>query len=108
METCNKNVSYSGVIDDSIKFIEDFQLLRSDLWSRFVQQFKEDADFEGGWRGEYWGKMMRGACFVYQYSQNPALYQALKETILDILSAQDEYGRISSYGMDHEFDAWDI
>lgn len=108
METCNKNVSYSGVIDDSIKFIEEFQLLRSDLWSRFVQQFKEDADFEGAWRGEYWGKMMRGACFVYQYSQNPALYQALKETIIDILSAQDEYGRISSYGIDHEFDAWDI
>lgn len=108
MQTCNKISNYNGIIDKSISFIEDFQLLRSDLWSRFVQQFKEDADFEGGWRGEFWGKMMRGACFVYQYSQNSELYKILEESILDILSAQDEYGRISSYGMDHEFDAWDI
>lgn len=108
MKICNKISNYNGIIDKSINFIEEFQLLRTDLWRRFVQQFKEDADYEGGWRGEYWGKMMRGACFVYQYSQNPKLYEVLEETILDILSAQDEKGRISSYGIDHEFDAWDI
>lgn len=108
MKICNKISNYNGIIDKSINFIEEFQLLRTDLWRRFVQQFKEDADYEGGWRGEYWGKMMRGACFVYQYSRNPELYGVLEETILDILSAQDEKGRISSYGIDHEFDAWDI
>lgn len=108
MKICNKISNYNGIIDKSINFIEEFQLLRTDLWRRFVQQFKEDADYEGGWRGEYWGKMMRGACFVYQYSQNPELYNVLTETILDILSAQDENGRISSYGIEHEFDAWDI
>lgn len=108
LETAKINSNYNGIIDKSISFIEEFQLLRTDLWRRFVQQFKEDADYEGGWRGEYWGKMMRGACFVYQYSQNPELYGVLEETILDILSAQDEKGRISSYGIDHEFDAWDI
>ena len=108
MKVCNKISNYNGIIDKSINFIEEFQLLRTDLWRRFVQQFKEDADYEGGWRGEYWGKMMRGACFLYQYSQNPELYEVLEETILDILSAQDEKGRISSYGIDHEFDAWDI
>lgn len=108
LETVKTNSSYNGIIDKSISFIEEFQLLRTDLWRRFVQQFKEDADYEGGWRGEYWGKMMRGACFVYQYSQNPELYNVLTETILDILSAQDENGRISSYGIEHEFDAWDI
>ena len=108
MKVCNKISNYNGIIDKSINFIEEFQLLRTDLWRRFVQQFKEDADYEGGWRGEYWGKMMRGACFVYQYSQNPKLYEVLKETIFDILSAQDEKGRISSYAIDHEFDAWDI
>ena len=44
---------FNGVIDKSVKFIEELQLLRVDLWKRFVQQFKEDADYEGGWRGEY-------------------------------------------------------
>lgn len=108
MESCVKISKYNGIIDKSVHFIEDFQLFRTDLWCRFVQQFKEDADYEGGWRGEYWGKMMRGACFVYSYSRNPKLYEILTETILDILSAQDEYGRISSYAVSHEFDAWDI
>ncbi|MBQ8039342.1 MAG: hypothetical protein IJ274_05670 [Lachnospiraceae bacterium] len=61
---------FNGIIDKSVHFIEEFQLLRVDLWKRFVQQFREDADIrEGGWRGEYWGKMMRGACFVYGYSK---------------------------------------
>ncbi len=100
--------SYTGVIDDAIKYIEDFQLLSEELWARFVQQFREDADFEGGWRGEYWGKMMRGACFVYSYTKNPKLYEVLKKTVCDMMDSADETGRISSYALSHEFDAWDL
>ncbi|MBQ7839532.1 MAG: glycoside hydrolase family 127 protein [Lachnospiraceae bacterium] len=99
---------FNGFLDEAVHYIEEFQLLRADLWKRFVQQFKEDADYDGGWRGEYWGKMMRGACFVYCYSQNPQLYSALTDSVRDMLSAQEENGRISSYGIDHEFEAWDI
>ena len=103
------NVSkYQGFMHKAFDFVEESQLFRTDLWKRFVQQFKEDADYEGGWRGEYWGKMMRGACFVYSYSRNPQLYQVLTDTVLDMMSAQDELGRISSYAVHHEFDAWDI
>ena len=108
-KTNSKNVmKYHGIIDKSVHYIEEMQLLRTDLWKRFVQQFKEDADYDAGWRGEYWGKMMRGACFVYSYSQNPQLYDVLQKTILDMLSVQEENGRISSYGIHHEFDGWDI
>lgn len=107
MEMQNK-YQFNGIIDRSVKYIEEFQLLRIDLWQRFVQQFKEDADYEGGWRGEYWGKMMRGACFVYQYSKNAQLYQVLTDTVKDMLTAQDEQGRISSYGIHHELEAWDL
>lgn len=103
-----KICQFNGIIDKSVRFIEEFQLLRADLWKRFVQQFKEDADHDGGWRGEFWGKMMRGACFVYEYSQNPQLYKVLTDTVLDMLTAQDETGRISSYGLDHELEAWDL
>lgn len=99
---------YHGFMDQAFDYIEKFQLLNPDLWKRFVQQFKEDADFEGGWRGEYWGKMMRGACFVFSYTQNSRLYEELEKTILDMLSAQEENGRISSYGVNHEFEAWDL
>ncbi|MBR5518111.1 MAG: glycoside hydrolase family 127 protein [Clostridia bacterium] len=99
---------YGGFIDKAFKYIEDFQLIRPDLWSRFVQQFREDADFEAGWRGEYWGKMMRGAAFVYSYTKNPELYKLLCETVEEIITTADENGRISSYATNHEFDGWDI
>lgn len=106
MDNCYE---FNGIIDKSVHFIEEFQLLRVDLWKRFVQQFREDADIrEGGWRGEYWGKMMRGACFVYGYSKNPDLYQVLTDTVKDMMTAQDEYGRISTYSVECEFDAWDL
>ncbi len=99
---------YNGFVDDAFSFVLDKQLLRADLWARFVQQFREDADYEAGWRGEYWGKMMRGACFVYSYTKNSELYRILSDTASEILETQDEYGRISSYGINHEFDGWDL
>lgn len=100
---------YNGFIDDAAKYIQDFQLLRPDLWSRFINQFREsDADYDRGWRGEYWGKMMRGACFVYSYTRNADLYLMLRDTVEDMMSTQEDSGRISSYGEYHEFDGWDI
>ena len=103
--------SYTGIIDKSFKFIEDFQLINPVLWERFVRQFREeDADYEGGWRGEYWGKMMRGAAFVYSYTKNPELYAVLEKTVIDMMESarESEGGRISSYGISHEFCHWDI
>ena len=38
--------SYRDFMDGFFKFVEEFQLLRPDLWARFVQQFREeDADY---------------------------------------------------------------
>mgnify|MGYP002560545559 CR=1 FL=1 len=100
---------YNGFLDKTFRYIEDFQLLKPELWRRFVQQFREDADgADAGWRGEYWGKMMRGACFVYSYTQNTELYQILTQTISDMIDSAEESGRISSYAVEREFDGWDI
>lgn len=99
---------FDGFVDDYIRYIEDFQLLDEELWSRFVRQFNEDADFDAGWRGEYWGKMMRGAAMTYAYTKNPKLYDVLVKTINDMIDSADEDGRISSYGRKHEFDGWDL
>lgn len=99
---------YSGFIDEAMLYIEDFQLLSPERWRRFVQQFREDADFDAGWKGEYWGKMMRGACLVYSYTKSKSLYDTLATTINDMIESADETGRISSYGINHEFDGWDI
>ncbi len=105
----NNSYIYNGVIDRTIKFIEEFQLLNEADWKRFVGQFLEDADGpDFGWRGEYWGKMMRGACFVYSYTKNEKLYEVLKTTILDMINAAEPDGRISSYRKEREFRGWDI
>ena len=101
--------TYSGIIDATMKFVEEFQLLNEADWKRFVGQFLEDADGpDFGWRGEYWGKMMRGACFVYSYTKNEKLYEVLKTTILDMINAAEPDGRISSYRKEREFRGWDI
>ncbi|MGN1127830.1 MAG: beta-L-arabinofuranosidase domain-containing protein [Candidatus Flemingiibacterium sp.] len=100
---------FTGVVDKTIRFIEDFQLLDAENWTRFVNQFKQHTDVcNYGWRGEYWGKMMRGAAFTYAYTKNPELYKALTDTVEDMLTAEDELGRISTYSVDCEFRGWDL
>lgn len=100
---------FEGIIDDTIRFIEDVQLLDEKLWSELVNQFRKHTDCEDArWRGEFWGKMMRGACLTYSYTRNKALYDVLTKTITEMLSLQEDNGRISSYTTDCEFDGWDI
>lgn len=105
----NAKVAFRGRIDEAVKFIQSFQLLNSEDWARFVAQFRLQPDpVDFGWRGEYWGKMMRGACFVYSYTRDPQLYAALCQTVEDMMSAAEDNGRISSYPIDAEFQGWDV
>ena len=102
-------VKLEGLPDFYVHFVEDFHLQDRMLWKKFVNVFKMKADIaDNGWRGEYWGKMMRGACLCYQYTQNENLYRVLKETVEDLLSVQDELGRFSAYDVKNEFQGWDM
>lgn len=102
--------SYEGELSDMIHWVEKEQLLDPVLWKIFVEQFRmgNADDHDNGWRGEYWGKMMRGACFTYAYTQNEELYRILENTVEDILSTQDLEGRISCYSTAKEFQGWDM
>lgn len=101
---------FTGALMDSIRFIEGTQLLDAELWRLFVSQFRQGCvdDSDHGWRCEYWGKMMRGGCFTYQATRNPALYDVLEATVRDMLTAQDSLGRFSTYSPEKEFNGWDI
>ncbi len=100
---------YRGYLDEAVRFIEDFQLNDRPLWSKFVQVFIDRPDGENrGWRGEYWGKMMRGGCITYTYTQSPALLETLTAAVRALLPTADEDGRISSYPKDLEYKGWDI
>ncbi len=102
-------MSYEGIIAKIFKFANEEQLLNDDLWKEFVDVFSERPDGNDCfWRGEYWGKMMRGGCLCYHYENDPKLYASLRKAVIGLLATQDELGRISSYSVDKEFDGWDM
>ena len=103
----NGSLKYGDLIETTIQFTLKKQLLKSDLWAKFVDVFRTKEDSSDlGWRCEFWGKMMRGACLVYQYEPNDLLYETLKKTVIDLLTTQDELGRFTSYK--DEFKGWDM
>ncbi len=98
-----------GVYADALELTLRHQLLDPSLWKKFVHQFRLQPDADGNrWRGEYWGKMMRGAALVYQCTQNAALYELLRESVCELLGCAEPCGRISSYAPQKEFCGWDI
>ena len=100
---------YSGIFDQNARFITEKQLMDPARWALFVSQFKNGVDGTNkGWRGEYWGKMMRGASMIYRYTGDRDLYSVLEASVRDMMSAQEEDGRISSYSRETEFDSWDM
>lgn len=104
---CEKK--YRGQAAKAAAFFEKEQLMDRVLWKDFVDQFREQPDgLNMGWRGEYWGKMMRGGVTVYEYTQSEELYRVLTETVEDMLTVAEADGRVSSFSRETEFDAWDI
>ena len=103
------NYRLSDITEETARFVEDKQLLDTELWITFAEQFELKHDPENlGWRCEYWGKMMRGASLVYAYTKNMRLLETLTATVRDIMTKQDERGRISTYNVANEFQGWDM
>ena len=92
-----------------LDFVTEKQLLDKSLWENFVNVFRTKADDSDlGWRGEYWGKMMRGGCLVYRCTGDERLYYVLKGAVLSLLDAAEDDGRISTYSRSLECSGWDI
>lgn len=103
------NAHYEGIVHDNADFILHKQLLDKPLWDKFVHVFTERPDHvDLGWRGEYYGKMMRGACLTYRYLPSDELYNVLYETVKGLLDTQDADGRITTYPKDKEYCGWDM
>ncbi len=100
---------YHGIADEMIRLVQEEQLKDRALWELAAKQFlgaPDDADL--GWRGEYWGKLMRGACMTWQYTKDSELYDILTDAVKDLLAAQEADGRISTYSREAELQGWDI
>ena len=78
---------FNGIFDNAVKFICDAQLRDRSLYRRFAAVFGTEADDSNrGWRCEYWGKLMRGACFICAYTQDSELYSILEEGVRELLA----------------------
>lgn len=97
--------NYAG---EMVRFPVENQLLDRETWKLFVDQFRLHSDVDNDWRGEFWGKMMRGAALTYRATKSTELYAVMKETIEDLLTTQEKNGRISSYPVEKEFNGWDM
>lgn len=99
----------ASLADSAAEFLTKEQLTDTVLWKKFVNQFREQLDGTNlGWRGEYWGKMLRAAVTVYEYNRNETLYGVMTDTVKDMLTVIEDDGRVSSFSRDTEFNAWDM
>ena len=103
----NVKLSYNGLIDEAVRFVEKIQLLDRSLWEKVVGVFK-DGGFEKGWHGEFWGKLMRGGCMVYKYTESEELYNILTDAVRGLIACRAEDGRISTYTRECELTDWDV
>lgn len=100
---------FQGVAHKTALFFQEKQLSDTALWAKFVDLYRSQPDGENmGWRGEYWGKMMRGGALVCAYTQDAKLYKILTDSVRDMLTVAESDGRVSTYTKDTEFDGWDL
>ena len=101
--------SFSGVYREYLDFTLNRQLLSPETWADFVRVYTADSDDgDRGWRNEYWGKMMRGACLCYRATGNEALYALLRDAVQRLLQTQRADGRISTYSASCQLSGWDL
>lgn len=99
----------SGKEAETVDFLLREQYLNADLWRKFVEQYRLRLDGDTvGWRGEFWGKAMRGAAMVYDACRDENLYQAITDSVRDMLTVADSDGKVTTYVGVNEFHYWDI
>lgn len=101
--------SYLGKLDDDIAFVEEEFLLKDYWWEQLEAVFSDYRDNDGGYRSEFWGKMVRGACYSYQYTGNQAVYDKVEASVKRVMELQKQQGgKLSGFDEQHEFDGWDL
>ena len=102
-------VKTNGIMDKAVDFVLNNQFRKTTSWEKAVEVFstREDSHDEF-WRGEFFGKQMRGASLIYEYTKDEDLYKILTDAVIDLLSRQDELGRFSTYTVEKEFRGWDM
>ncbi len=104
-----EKLKLKGIFKSTVDFAMNEQLLDGEMWDRFINVFRTHSDSnDNGWRGEYWGKTMRGGCLIYMLTHDPKLYSVLHSTVFKLIDIYKKQGRISSYSSECELQGWDV
>ena len=102
-------LQWTGVANDAFVSMQNTYAKDELLWRLLVKPFRELPDgARNTWKGEFWGKYMRGCALICAYTQDDGLYAVLEKTVRDMLTTQDELGRFATYTVETQFNGWDI
>lgn len=73
-----------GPLMDNLLFVIKDQLKDVSMWRKFVEPFRTKEDRDNFWRGEFFGKQMRGVSLAYQVRQDEELYAILTDAAKDL------------------------
>ena len=88
-----RDISFNNIIDTRIRILIDNLYKRVDF-SKLVDYFRLKLDLFAA--GEFWGKMLRSASVIYQYTRDESLKAVIDASVADMLSVQAEDGEIST------------
>ena len=98
----------SGYPGELISIIINDEYLDAEKYHLFVNQFALHSDSNGSWRGEYWGKFVRGACACYKAKPSSHLYRTIENSVFEMASLLEEDGTLSSYVKEERLSGWDV
>ena len=102
-------VKWQGLTHEAFISMQETYAKDELLWKLLVKPFRTAPDGDRAtWKGEFWGKFMRGCALICAYTQDDALYSVLEDSVRDMLTTQDIRGRFSTYSLETEFTGWDI
>ena len=101
-------LSIGGYPKSLIDLAIEKDFLDAEKYHLFASQFLLHSDQHGSWRGEFWGKFVRGACECYKASANRKLYKIIEDSVMEVLGYVEKDGTLSSYVESERFTGWDI
>ncbi len=101
-------LTLGGYAGSLIRFIVDKEYLDKDKYHLFASQFQLHSDINGSWKGEYWGKFLRGACECYKATLNPKVYKNIEESVFEMISYMENDGTLSSCPDASRLTGWDM
>lgn len=83
------------------------QLLTCDA-ELLSEPFRTHADCDGGWRGEFWGKVIRSAILAWRSTRNAELLAWIERAMFHLMNSIAPDGSISSAPDNARCSGWDV